>query len=664
VRGSEPEGTLAGRYRLLDRVGEGGMGVVWRAHDQRLGRDVAVKLLRSFVAADPDQRRRFAREARTLASLANDHIVRVHDYADDGEHAFLVMEYVDGGNLAQTTFRRLPLDVGEAASYAAPVAAALAYAHGRGVVHRDLTPANILIERETGRVVTTDFGLARIARSSSSVTTIGMLIGTPEYWSPEQALGREAGTEADVYALGCILYLLVSGRLPFEGDDRLAVGLRRVHEQAPSLRRLLPGAAAELVDCLLARDPTGRPDAATAASALSALATPAIRDLQPFTVAFDAPTVVAPAEWPTDVLREPEREPEPPTVIRVDGERAAESPPPRTVVPPRRRRRRLLTFAVVTAVALVAGLVVAGFFQGSAARVPAVVSLQPAAARAQILETLPQATVSLRWAYSTRVAAGHVISQLPPARSRVDRETAVLLTVSKGPPFANVPAVSAGVSAAAARTTLARNGFHARIRYTPSWTVRKGAVIELRPPAGTRLHRPATVRVLVASGYPRRVVPNVVDLDLATAQARLDQDHFRYQVVYRLMPNASANQVVRQLPRAGAVVYRGTRVRLTVTRSYRWVTVFSKAGRGSYESDPFTVGHRWRIRYRLTPGSQFLPPLARLSWSRDGEPHAGDRFLATDTSSHTSVVDGSGTYRLSVEPYAGTDWSVQVEAYE
>src|SRR5439155_23715047 len=126
------------------------MGVGWRARDAKLERDVAIKLLRSFVAHEPEQRRRFQREARTLAGLANDHIVRVYDYVDAADHAFLVMEYVHGANLAEATFQRLPLPFGEAAAYAAPVAEALAYAHAKGVVHRDLTPANILIEREGG----------------------------------------------------------------------------------------------------------------------------------------------------------------------------------------------------------------------------------------------------------------------------------------------------------------------------------------------------------------------------------------------------------------------------------------------------------------------------------------------------------------------------------
>src|SRR5206468_4132129 len=128
-------------YQLVEKVGEGGMGVVWRAHDTRLERDVAIKVLRSFVATQPEQRRRLAREARTLAALSNDHIVRVYDYVEADDNAFLVLEFVDGCNLAVATFDRLPVPWHEEASYALPVCEGLAYAHAKGVVHRDLTPA-------------------------------------------------------------------------------------------------------------------------------------------------------------------------------------------------------------------------------------------------------------------------------------------------------------------------------------------------------------------------------------------------------------------------------------------------------------------------------------------------------------------------------------------
>ena len=640
---TEPATTLAGRYRLLARVGEGGMGVVWRAHDRRLDRTVAIKLLRPIVASDSQQRLRFAREARTLAGLANEHIVRIHDFVDEEEQPFLVMEYVDGRNLADTTFSHLPLDIGEAAWHLAPVAEALAYAHARGVVHRDLTPANILIEHGTGRVLTTDFGLARIARSSGSVTTVGTLVGTPEYWSPEQALGRETGTASDLYALGCILFLLTCGRLPFEGDDRLAIGLRRAHEDAPSLTTLVPGvppAAAALVDSLLAANPDARPDAPAAAASLRRLAVAPEGDLP--TIAIPPPAGGDAPTWPRTTLPGP----------RSRGRRPS-------------RRLLLLAGLVAAAAAVLGGAVTKRLLAGGQPSVPAVVSLSPAGARSLILRSLPQATVSVRWVYSTRVASGRVISQRPAARTRVGRRVAVALTVSKGTPYANVPAVAVGASATAARDRLARSGFGARLRYTPSWTVRKGTVIELRPPAGVRLRRPAIVRILVASGYPRAVVPPVVGSDVATARRNLEAKHLRYQIVYRLVPSSPVNRVIGESPSAGAIVYRGSRIRLTVARTYRWVGLFHWSGADRFQSDPFRVPARWRIRYRLEPATGFTPALAQFSWSPDGEPFAAQGFVATDSGTRSYVVpDGAGTYRLAVNPAVGTTWSVEVDAFE
>jgi len=346
---------LDDRYELVETVGEGGMGVVWRAHDTRLDRDVAVKLLRPYLAAEPDQRRRFAREARTLAALSHDHIVRVYDYVETGREAFLVMEFLDGANLADATFHRLPVPWSEAAAYALPVCEALAYAHAKGVVHRDLTPANILIERETGRVVTTDFGLARAARGGGSITTVGVLVGTPEYWSPEQALGRDSDGAADMYALGCVLYLLVSGRLPFEGDDRLAIGLRRAHEDVPSLNgtvRRAPEAAA-LVDSLLRRDPALRPDARTAARLLAESAEGSLPRLAARTRSPEAPTVALAGERRTRVMAEAA-----PTVV-LSGARAnvvGSEAAPTIRVATRRRRRRTRFVSVLAAAAAVGAI--------------------------------------------------------------------------------------------------------------------------------------------------------------------------------------------------------------------------------------------------------------------------------------------------------------------
>jgi eukaryotic-like serine/threonine-protein kinase len=648
---------LESRYQLVDKIGEGGMSVVWLARDRKLERDVAIKLLRSFVAEDTTQSRRFHREARALAALAHEHIVRIYDYVGSDEQSFLVMEYIAGGNLAQVTRGQLPLTIGEAATYMKPVARALAYAHARGVTHRDLTPSNILIERQSGRVVTTDFGLARITRSTGSLTATGVLLGTPEYWSPELALGRESGAAADLYALGCILFLLLSGRLPFEGDDRLAVGLRRAHEDAPSLRALLldaPEPLVSLVDSLLARDPERRPDASVVAAGLDELADGSSAQPAGFDAAreTDFQTIALPSEKPTTQL------PAPPATVPL----ALRAPaPPTSKSGGRWARRRVLAAVGASAAVIVGALVLAGEVRNPLLRVPNVVTLREDVARAQIQRSLPTATVTVQRIYSTRVGAGRVIRQRPQPRTPLAVGTQVQLVVSKGTPFAPVPGL-AGKPAATARASLARQGFASGYTYTPSWTVRKGSVVGLQPHAGTRLHRPARVTIVVASGYPRSVVPDVRSADLSSAQQQLAASGLQFRLVWRLTDATPPGQVLDQIPAGGTSVYQGAQIRLTVARTLRWVKLFGVSGSDDYESEVFTVPDRWRIRYRVA-ANDFGLALARFAWVGTDE-FSHHSFLANSAGALRTYVssDGAGSYRLEIGSYAGTRWYVEVDA--
>jgi len=296
--------------------------------------------------------------------------------------------------------------------------------------------------------------------------------------------------------------------------------------------------------------------------------------------------------------------------------------------------------------------------------VPPVVALGEKAARARILRLLPGSHVIVKRSYSTRTARGRVISQRPRARARVGNGASVRLVVSNGTPFATVPPVDTGLAPAAARAALARRGLGARNRYEPSWTVRKGTVIELRPAAGSRVRRPARVTIVVASGYPRSVVPNVLRTDSTSAESQLRAKHLRFRIAYRLAPRGLANKVLEQRPAAGATVYQGTPVELTVARTLHWVKVFADSGSRDYLSDAFTVPKRWRIRYRLAAGDLGLA-FAQVSWAPGGGPFGGAGFTAYNSDSlRTYVVPDPGTYRLSVSPYLGTDWYVEVDALE
>src|SRR3954469_653333 len=219
---------LAGRYRLLETIGQGGMAVVYRAHDLLLDRDVAVKVLRTGYAEDPVLVERFRREARHAASLHHPHIVTVHDTGVDPETKteFIVMQLVEGPDLRWVLDRQRVLPVGFAVRIGIEGAHALAYAHDHAVVHRDIKPANILVDAD-GDVRVADFGIARVL-SDAGATTSGTMLGSAPYASPEQVLGARVGPRSDLYSLGVVLYECLTGVRPFDGPSPAAVALERL----------------------------------------------------------------------------------------------------------------------------------------------------------------------------------------------------------------------------------------------------------------------------------------------------------------------------------------------------------------------------------------------------------------------------------------------------
>jgi serine/threonine protein kinase len=251
---------VAGQYALQRELGRGGMGVVYLAREIRLDRSVAIKLLPPELAALSKLRDRFVREARTAARLSHPYIVPIHAVDEVGGFVFYVMAYVDGETLAQRVSSRGPLPPAEATRVLREVAWALSYAHSQGVVHRDVKPANILLERGTGRAMVTDFGIARLTHASGE-TSVGELLGTPEYMSPEQASGQPVDARGDIYSLGIVAFYAVSGTLPFTGPTPQAVLAKQVTQQAPpvaSVATATPRSLATAIDSCLNKDPTLR----------------------------------------------------------------------------------------------------------------------------------------------------------------------------------------------------------------------------------------------------------------------------------------------------------------------------------------------------------------------------------------------------------------------
>ncbi|MGO8890397.1 MAG: protein kinase domain-containing protein [Streptosporangiaceae bacterium] len=269
-------GVLAGRYVMLDVLGTGGMAMVWRARDEVLGRDVAVKVLSPQYAADPGFLARFEREARHAARLSHPRLVTVFDSGVDGTSAFIVMELVVGPTLRQVLDQAGPLPEGEAVRIAAAVCEALEVAHAAGLVHRDIKPANIMLTGG-GEVKVLDFGIARADGGDGTTGTLGVL-GTAAYLSPEQASGQAAGPQSDLYSLGCVLFEMLTGAPPFSAGTTVGLAYRQVHEDPgpPSARRPgLPGRLDQVTGRLLAKNPAGRPASAAAArAALLAALTP------------------------------------------------------------------------------------------------------------------------------------------------------------------------------------------------------------------------------------------------------------------------------------------------------------------------------------------------------------------------------------------------------
>ncbi len=453
---------LAGRFELQSTLGRGGMATVYRAWDHVGQRPCAVKILSELLSGDEQFRLRFRQEATAAQGLTHPNIVRVGEWGEAGSHHYIVMEYVTGGTLRDLLGRRGPLPQALALRIAVEVADALAHAHARGVIHRDIKPENLLLA-EDGRIKVADFGIARTV-DAAALTRTGIVMGSARYLSPEQARGQSTGARSDLYALGVVLFEMLAGRVPFDGESAVAIAVQHVHERPPRLQQLrpdVPEAIAACVERLLAKDEEDRYRTAGAlAGELRRLAALFPSGFEDTTVLATAPTlgpmaVMEPTPLDLRIRQFPQEVsctvPLPASTqgitsggVAAGGTGAATAAlpatggdtriPPRVATPATRHGPTDLRPAAYVAVLLALAVVLGA--NGHRFRQPRVtvpsLSGQSVMAASETVRTMGLRVVVVDRRQDVRIPVGMIIAQDPPSGGDVGKDSVVRVVVSQG----------------------------------------------------------------------------------------------------------------------------------------------------------------------------------------------------------------------------------------
>ncbi len=571
---------LDGRYRVEARIAVGGMATVYRALDTRLDRILALKVMHPSLASDAGFVERFIREARSVARLAHPNVVQVFDQGTDGGYVYLAMEYIPGCTLRDVLRERGALQARAALDILEPVLAALGAAHRAGFVHRDMKPENVLIG-DDGRVKVADFGLVR---SVDTVThSTGTVLGTVSYLAPEQIEHGTADPRVDVYACGILLYEMLTGEKPHDGDSPAIVLYKHLHDDVPPPSAVVPGLAPvldSLVGAATARDAAVRPADAVALFALTREARGRLTDEQ-----LDAmPPQALSAEHDnaddrTSVIPRSLTVPRPLPVNedddgadRVHRTSRLQSPPP---LPPRRRTAlHRGPAAIVVAVLLVLGLGAGVWYinSGQFTKIPPVLSKTEQEARDRLAEAGLDVG-EVKEAYSDTVERGKVISTDPAAGARVRGSGSVSLTVSKGPETVRVPDLD-GYRLDKARSLLEDEGLEpGMVTRELSDSVPRGAVISTEPGKGTEVRAGTAVKLTVSKGSPVDV-PDLTGDDPEDARAELEEAGLKVEIADgRIHSEHDAGKVARQTPGAGGEAAEGDTVTLTLSKGPEMVEV-------------------------------------------------------------------------------------------
>jgi eukaryotic-like serine/threonine-protein kinase len=547
------------RYRILRRIGSGGMADVYCAEDTHLGRQVALKVLHRRFAQDQEFVERFRREASAAAGLQHPNVVGVFDRGRHDGTYYIAMEHLPGRTLKEIVGAEAPLPQEQVIDFGMQILQAAGFAHRHGVIHRDFKPHNVIVD-DQARAKVTDFGIARAG--ASEMTETGSIMGTAQYLSPEQAQGHAVTATSDLYSIGVMLYEMLAGRLPFEGDSAVSIALKHLSEQPPPISQFRPDvhpALESVVMAALAKDPARRwQSAEDFAQALAAAGT---QLGQPVERGGDT-SAFAPVPVP----------------VPVDGD----TPPPAVApvtAPEERKRRRWPWFTIGLLALLLVGflvfLAVSALTQTDSREVPRVEGRQLVEARA-ILE---QAGFEVE---ETRVRSeapfDQVLDQDPDPREEAEEGSTVVLEVSGGPGTVLVPTVQ-NLPQAQAIKEIEDRGLRANVDRRPSETVREGLALRTVPGAGEEVERGERIQLFISSGPEEVSVPDVIGLSADSGEGRIS-DVGLVPAVREQESEEPEGQIIAQDPAAGTELERGSTVTITVSTGIEEVVVPNVVGLG------------------------------------------------------------------------------------
>ncbi len=556
---------FAGRYRLLRKLGSGGMADVWLAEDRELGRRVAIKILHERYANDEQFVERFRREATHAAGLSHQNIVSIYDRGSINGSYFIVMEYVEGRTLKELLVARGTCPVPVAISYARQILAALRFAHRNGIIHRDIKPHNVIVDHE-GRIKVADFGIAR-AGTTSQMTEAGSIIGTAQYLSPEQARGAPVDESSDLYSIGIVLYELVTGKVPFTGESAVEIAMKHlshVPETPSHIRHEIPHDLDLVILRALAKDPADR--YRSAAEMDRDLELVARGDAVGKETAEAATMVLSGASEPTAMTQVPRR----PPAIGGGGERY------RAYDTPVERGRSIWPWLLGLGLAL--ALAAGGYFgyqkiqdqlhNARPVRVEQYTGIKLANAEALVRRDHFEPHVVRE--PNADVEPGTVFAQQPVEGTSLGRGSQVTLIVSTGKPKIAVPGV-VGKSLADAVAALTNAKLTANPQNVPS-DQPTGTVIAQDPRAGTVVVEGSRVRINVSKGPKQVFLPSVVGLSYDQASAQLQTAGFAVRRV-DVQSDQPANTIIEQTPAGNTLVGVNASVTLKVSKGPATQTV-------------------------------------------------------------------------------------------